>query len=127
MNILNSTKFYTIIFSLVLFTKSDLAFAAKYFMVSPQENNLEIPSDAIVWKAKAKSEDHSKAFLFCEEDENPRLRSALGAFQFKNSESCAKLQMMLRLASPQCPLEIKVNDKEQKINSFRLECDRLKL
>ncbi len=117
-----------IILALVLFTNT--TYAAKYMMLAPEQTSLEIPSQAILWKSKAQtpSEDETaNAFLVCDDENTPRMRSAHGSFKFKSSQSCEKIQMMLRLSSPQCPLQVKVDDKKQLISSFKLECDNLKL
>ncbi|MEK6772437.1 MAG: hypothetical protein AABY64_00735 [Bdellovibrionota bacterium] len=111
----------------ILVLISSQAFAAKYMMVTPQELGIEIPDHAIVWNAKAKSSEKSKGFLICEDEEKPRLRSAHGAFKFVSVEACEKVQMMLRLASPQCPLQMNVDSKTERVRSYHLECDKLKL
>lgn len=102
------------------------AFSATYMMVAPDEMDLQVPSQAILWQEKMKKKENVEADFNCDEQE-AKLSTIHADYSFVDAESCEKVQMMLRLATPQCPLQLDVNTKTKKINSYQLECDNLKL
>lgn len=102
------------------------AFSATYMMVTPEELDLQIPSHAVMWQEKEKKNIKTEAFFSCDENSAKLSTIHLDHF-FPNVDSCEKMQIMLRLATPQCPLQVTTDKFTEKITSFRLECDRLKL
>jgi len=111
----------------LIFLMPGLVSATKYTVVVPYDFGQELPEETLIWRTRLGQKDKALTFLICDDGANSRLRSAHGVFHFSNVETCEKMQVMLRLSSPQCPLQLNVDDQTHQVNSFRLECDKLKL
>ena len=110
----------------MVFLIAQPALSATYMMVTPEDLDLEVPSHAIMWQEKFKKKEKLEASFNCDEQDS-KLSTIHADYKFSDVETCEKMQVMLRLATVYCPLQLEVDGKAEKINSFQLECENLKL